>query len=72
MCLVVVTLIQSVLYFRRPYPHWLYMWLWISCGIIFVGQLRAWWIPYLFHAEPERAARYQVMFEQHPPLPAYS
>jgi hypothetical protein len=54
MCLVVVTLIQSVpftigllfsvLYFRRPYPHWLYMWLWITYGIIFVGQLRAWWI----------------------------
>jgi len=23
---------------------------------------RAWWIPYLFRAEPERAARYQIMF----------
>lgn len=70
--LVVVTLIQSVpftiglwfsvLYLGRPYPHWLYLWLCISDGIIFVGQLRAWWIPYLFHPEPERAARYQVMF----------
>ena len=25
-------------------------------------QIRAWWIPYLFRAEPERAARYQIMF----------
>ena len=70
--LVAVTLIQSVpftfgllfslLHFGRPYPHWLYMWLWISYGLIFVGQLRAWWVPYLLHAEPERAARYQIMF----------
>jgi hypothetical protein len=70
--LVLVTLIQSVpftiglwfslLYFARPYPHWLYRWLYISYGIIFIGQLRAWWIPYLFHFEPDRAARYQIMF----------
>ena len=70
--LVAVTLIQSVpftfgllfslVHFGRPYPHWLCMWLWISYGLIFVGQLRAWWVPYLLHAEPERAARYQIMF----------
>ena len=70
--LVVVTLIQSVPFtigllfslshFGRPYPHWLYLWLWISYGAIFLGQIRAWWIPYLFRAEPERAARYQIMF----------
>jgi hypothetical protein len=70
--LVVVTLIQSVpftigflfslSYFGRLYPRWLYLWLWISYSVIFVGQIRAWWIPYLFRAEPERAARYQIMF----------
>jgi hypothetical protein len=70
--LVVVTLIQSVpftigllfslLYFGRLYPHWLSLWLWISYSVIFLGQIRAWWIPYLFRAEPERAARYQIMF----------
>ena len=38
------------------------MWLWISYGILFVGQIRAWWVPYLLRAEPERAARFQVMF----------
>ena len=36
--------------------------LWISYGLLFVGELTAWWIPYLFHAEPERAVRYQLMF----------
>lgn len=70
--LVVVTLIQSVpftigllfslLCFGRMYPHWLYLWLWISYSILFAGQIRAWWIPYLFRAEPQRAARYQIMF----------
>ena len=70
--LVAVTLTQSVpftfgllfslLHFGRPYPQWLYVWLWISYGLIFVGQIRAWWIPYLLHSEPERAARYQIMF----------
>jgi hypothetical protein len=70
--LVAVTLIQSVpftigmwfslLYLDRPYPHWLYMWLCISYAVIFTGQLRTWWVPYLFHPEPKRAARYQIMF----------
>ena len=68
--LVTVTLIQSVpwtiglcfslLYFRRPYPDWLYDWLVISYGLLFIGQIRAWWIPYLFRPEPKRAARYSV------------
>jgi hypothetical protein len=52
----------SLLYFGQPFPHWLYMWLCVSYSLIFVGQLRAWWIPYLFYSEPERAARYQIMF----------
>jgi hypothetical protein len=37
----------SLLYFRRPYPDWLYDWLVISYGLLFIGQIRAWWIPYL-------------------------
>lgn len=70
--LVTVTLIQSVpftvglifsaLYFGRTYPHWLYMWLLISYAVMFVGQMRAWWVPYLFRPDPKRAARYQIMF----------
>jgi hypothetical protein len=70
--LITVTLIQSVpwtiglcfslLHFRRPYPDWLYGWLVISYGLLFIGQIRAWWIPYLFRPEPKRAARYQIMF----------
>jgi hypothetical protein len=70
--LVIVTFVQSVPYsvllffsarfFGRPYPHRLAEWLWISYGLLLVGQIRAWWIPYLFRPEPERAARYRIMF----------
>jgi hypothetical protein len=70
--LALVTLVQSVPYsiglffsarfLGRPYPHWLDIWLWISYGLLFVGQMRAWWIPYLLRPEPERAVRFQIMF----------
>jgi len=70
--LVAVTLIQSspftmglifcLIYLRHPYPHWLDMWLIVSYTVLFVGQLRAWWVPYLVRPEPQRAARYQIMF----------
>ena len=70
--LLLVTLVQSapfsfgllcsLLDFGRSYPHWLYEWLLISYGLLLVGQLRAWWLPYLLRPEPERAARYRVMF----------
>jgi hypothetical protein len=46
------------------FPGWLFNWLWISYAILFLGELRAWWIPYFFTADPERAARYQIMFGQ--------
>jgi hypothetical protein len=70
--LVLVTLVQSVpwsiglffsaRYFGQTYPAWLNSWLWITYALLFVGQVRAWWIPYLVRAEPARAARYQIMF----------
>jgi hypothetical protein len=70
--LVIVTLAQSVPYtiglwfsvqtLAQPYPSWLTKWLWISYGVLFVGQMRAWWVPYLFRAEPARAERYERMF----------
>jgi hypothetical protein len=67
-----VTLVQSApftigLYFSmrnfgHKYPQWLNSWLWISYALLLAGQLRAWWIPYLLRADPERAARYRIMF----------
>jgi hypothetical protein len=70
--LVIVTLVQSVpytvilvlsaVYLGGAFPHWLYMTLWISYALLLIGQIRAWWIPYLVQADPVRAARYQIMF----------
>lgn len=57
-----IGLAASAIYVGRGYPAWLFWWLWISYGLLFVGELKAWWIPYLLHPEPERVTRYQVMF----------
>lgn len=58
----VVGLAGSVVYFQGAYPMWLFWWLWISYGLLFFGELQAWWIPYFLHADPEKAARYKTMF----------
>jgi hypothetical protein len=52
------------LWFRGgPPATWLRTWLWVSYGLLFVGELQAWWVPYLLRPEPQRAARYQQMFD---------
>lgn len=70
--LVTITLIQAVpftlgliftlRFLGHTMPVWVFRWLWISYGVLFLGQLRAWWIPYLFAPDPKRAARYQIIF----------
>lgn len=57
-------LVYSVVYFDARYPGWLFEWLLISYAVLLVGQLRAWWLPYLLVPEPQRAARYRIMFGQ--------
>lgn len=57
-----VGLYFSVRYYGRAYPDWLNSWLWISYVVLLVGQIRAWWVPYLFRPDPTRAARYRIMF----------
>lgn len=70
--LIVVTLMQtlpfaiglffSARYLSRYWPGWLDWWLVISYGLLFAGQLRAWWVPYLLSPDPKRAERYARMF----------
>jgi hypothetical protein len=57
-----IGLFFSAKYFMQNYPHWLDMLLWITYGVFIFGILRAWWIPYLFLRDAERAARYQIIF----------
>lgn len=40
-------LVCSAFYRYTPYPVWLYAWLWISYAAMFLGQVQAWWIPYI-------------------------
>ena len=52
----------SIHYLGKIYPGWLRMWLWVSYAMLFVGEMQAWWIPYLLRPEPQRGARYDAMF----------
>jgi hypothetical protein len=57
-----IGLFSSAKYFGQSYPQWLEMLLWITYSVFILGLLRAWWIPYLVTPDPERAARYQIIF----------
>ncbi len=49
----------------RAMPRYLFslrIWLWIGYGWLFVGELQAWWIPYLRGTEAARGGRYKIMF----------
>jgi hypothetical protein len=69
--LIRVTLISTLPYafglaaslrYAAGFPGWLIDWLWVTYALLFVGQLRAWWLPYLLVPDPVRAARYRTMF----------
>jgi hypothetical protein len=55
-------LVFSVQHFGQHQPGWLRQWLWISYGILFCGELRAWWLPYLLFPDAQRAERYRELF----------
>jgi len=66
-------LVFSISYRQIGHPSWIWIWLWVSYLLLFAGELRAWWAPYLFRPEPERAARYKKMFEgTHAFLPVHN
>jgi hypothetical protein len=44
------------------WPPWLRIYLWVSYGMLFAGEIAAWWLPYLTRPSPARAVRYQAMF----------
>ncbi|MBV8207424.1 MAG: hypothetical protein JO041_11580 [Acidobacteria bacterium] len=56
----VIGLAASLYY--KTFPGWLHWWLWVSYALLFLGELQAWWIPYLVRPEPLRASRYAAMF----------
>jgi hypothetical protein len=62
----------SYAYAMAPrHPAWVRACLWLSYGTLFAGEIRAWWIPYLWRSEPARTARYHRLFgNTHTFLPA--
>jgi hypothetical protein len=52
----------SAINFGRAYPSAVAWFLWITYGVLLLGMLRAWWVPYLLVPDPERAARYRILF----------
>jgi hypothetical protein len=57
-----VGLAASWRHLHGPYPGWLWYLLWIAYVLLFVGELEAWWIPYLRGTSAERVERYKAMF----------
>jgi hypothetical protein len=55
-------LLFSVRHLGTPFPAWLKWWLGLSYGFLFLGELEAWWIPYLLVPQPKKAVRYGRMF----------
>ena len=55
-------LAASIVYAGKPYPGWLEEWLLVSYGLLFLGELRAWWLPYFLGTTSARVARYDSMF----------
>jgi hypothetical protein len=53
-------LVCSAFYRYSPYPTWLYAWLWISYAAMFLGQIQAWWIPFIIRSPRAIRARDRV------------
>lgn len=47
-------LVCSAFFRYVPYPGWLYAWLWITYGALFLSQVQSWWLPYLIRTQQGR------------------
>jgi hypothetical protein len=52
----------SLFYLQTGWPNWLYIYLSAAYAFLFVGELEAWWIPYLLSHQPKRASEYEAMY----------
>jgi hypothetical protein len=57
-----VGLALTLIYLKSGWPSWLYVYLLTAYGFLFVGELEAWWIPYLLLPQPKRATEYEAMY----------
>jgi hypothetical protein len=52
----------SLFHLKSSWPGWLYVYLLAAYGFLFIGELEAWWIPYLVWNQPKKAAEYDAMY----------
>jgi hypothetical protein len=57
-----IGLALSLVDMKSPWPGWLYKYLLAAYGFLFLGELEAWWIPYLVWPQPKRALEYEAMY----------
>jgi hypothetical protein len=60
--LFVPPLVVGLMHVHGPWPGWVWMWLWVGYGLLFLGEVRAWWWPYFFGTSEKTVERYRVMF----------
>ncbi len=60
--LFVPPLVEGLRHVHGPWPGWVWMWLWVGYGLLFLGELRAWWLPYFRGTSEETVKRYGTMF----------
>jgi hypothetical protein len=66
-----VGLALSLIYLKSGWPGWLYIYLLCAHGFLFMGELEAWWIPYLVRPQPKKTVEYEAMYgNTHAFLPA--
>ena len=64
-------LLGNAQHLQGALPGWVTRWIAIAYGILLLGELRAWWIPYFFGGQRERVERYRILFGRtHAFLPA--
>lgn len=65
-----VPLIEGLRHVHGPWPGWVWIWLWVAYGLLFFGEVQAWWWPYFKGTSEKTLERYRVMFgETHAFLP---
>jgi hypothetical protein len=55
-------LVVGLMHVHGPWPGWVWIWLWVGYGLLFIGEIRAWWWPYFFGTSEKTVERYRVMF----------
>ena len=60
--LFVPPLVVGLMHVHGPWPGWVWTWLWVGYGLLFLGEIHAWWWPYFTGTSEERVERYRAMF----------